>query len=513
MSEKDGGMKQIVECIPNFSEGRRPEVVQDVVDAARSAGVSILDTSSDPDHNRTVLTFAGDVAGVEEAAFRAIKKAAELIDLDQHSGEHPRIGATDVVPFVPISGVSLDECVQIAERLAVRVAGDLNIPVYLYEAAAKTPERVNLENIRKGQYEGLKAAVEVDPSRKPDLGPAALGKAGATVIGARSPLIAFNIYLTTGDVSIAKKVAKTVRHSTGGLRYVKAAGFLVEGVAQVSMNLTDYTKTSIATVVEMVRREAQRYGIGIHHSVLVGLIPQEALVDAAVWYTQLDQFEKSQLLETRLAAATEVPVQDDYAFIQKLAAATPAPGGGSAAAFGGAMAAGLVAMVAGLTIGKKKYAEVEQAMIEIKQKAEELKEALQGIVDEDAQAFTKALEAFKLPKETEDQKAVRTVAIDSATLTAAEVPLKSAKFALSVMELGATVMLNGNLNAISDGASAVSLGYAAVTAAVTNVKINVSSLSDKSLGGVALRDAIDVEQRAKKLFEAMPLVLTTRAGI
>lgn len=506
-------MKQIVECIPNFSEGRRAEVIDEIVNAARSAGVSILDRSSDPDHNRTVLTFAGDAASVEEAAYRSIKKAAELIDLDQHSGEHPRIGATDVVPFVPITGITLEECVQIAEKLAVRVAGDLNIPIYFYEAAAKTPERVNLENIRKGQYEGLKAVVEIDPTRKPDLGPTKLGKAGATVIGARSPLVAFNVYLTTGDVSIAKKIAKTVRHSTGGLRFVKAAGFLVEGIAQVSMNLTDFTKTSIPTVVEMIRREASRYGIGIHHSELVGLIPQEALVDAAVWYTQLDQFEKSQLLETRLAATCEAPIQNDYAFIQKLADATPAPGGGSAAAFGGAMAAGLVAMVAGLTIGKKKYAEVEAAMVETKQKAEGLKDALQAIVDEDAQAFTKVMDAFKLPKDSEVEKVARILAIDAATMTAAEVPLKSARLALNVMELGAYVMMHGNLNAISDGASALSLGFAAVIAAVTNVKINVSSLNEKSLGGVALRDAIDVEQRAKKLFDAMPLVLQTRAGI
>jgi len=506
-------MKQIVECIPNFSEGRRLDVVEQIVDAARSAGVSILDISSDSDHNRSVLSFAGDAGSVEEAAFRSIKKAAELIDLDQHSGEHPRIGATDVVPFVPISGITLDECVKIADRLGKRIAADLNIPVYLYEAAAKNPERVNLENIRKGQYEGLKSSIETDPARKPDYGPALMGKAGATVVGARSPLVAFNVYLTTDDVTIAKNIAKTIRHSNGGFRYVKAAGFLVEGKAQVSMNLTDYSKTSIPLVVETIRREAARYGVGIRQSELVGLIPQDALIESAVWYTQLDKFEKSQILESRLAVANEEKPPDDYAFISKLAAATPAPGGGSAAAYGGAMAAGLVSMVAGLSIGKKKYADVEEQMKTTLAKAEVLMNSLKGLVVEDANSFSKVLDAFKLPKETSDDIRTRTQAIDEATLYAAEIPLKSARYSLEVMELATFVMLNGNLNAISDGASAVNLAYAAVCSAVTNVKINVASLNEKRLGSIILSDAIAVEDQARKLVEAMPVVLQNRAGI
>ena len=506
-------MKQIVECIPNFSEGRRLDVVEQIVDAARSAGVSILDISSDSDHNRSVISFAGDASSVEEAAYRSIKKAAELIDLDQHSGEHPRIGATDVVPFVPISGITLEECVKIAERLGKRVSADLNIPVYLYEAAAKRPDRVNLENIRKGQYEGLKTAIETDPARTPDFGPAVIGKAGATVVGARSPLVAFNIYLTTEDVTIAKNIAKTIRHSNGGFRYVKAAGFLVEGKAQVSMNLTDYSKTSIPLVVETIRREAARFGVGIGKSELVGLIPQDALIESAIWYTQLDKFEKSQILESRLAATNQEKPQDDYAFISQLAAATPAPGGGSAAAFGGAMAAGLVSMVAGLSIGKKKYADVEEQMKSTLGKAEKLMDYLKGLVVEDAVSFAKVLEAFKLKKETPEELSVRTKAIDEATLYAAEIPLKSARYSLEVMELAAFVMLNGNINAISDGASAVNLAYAAVCSAVTNVKINVASLNEKRMGSTVLSDAIAIEDQARKLIEAMPLVLQNRAGI
>ena len=276
--------KPLIECIPNFSEARRPEVVEAIVAAIQSvAGVNILDQHSDMDHNRTVITMVGAPESIEEAAFRAIRKAQELIDLDQHQGAHPRIGATDVVPFVPISDVSMADCVAMAQRLGKRVGTELAIPIYLYEEAASVPERQNLEYIRKGQYEGLKAEIGVNPERAPDFGPSKLGSAGATVIGARAPLIAFNIYLTTSDTEIAQKIAKAVRHSSGGLRYVKGMGVLVDGMAQVSMNLTNFKKTPIYRVVEMVRREAQRYGVAIHHSELVGLIPQAALVDSAIW--------------------------------------------------------------------------------------------------------------------------------------------------------------------------------------------------------------------------------------
>ena len=329
-------MTQLVECIPNFSEARRPEVVDEIADAITSVeGARLLDRSSDLDHNRTVLTFAGPPEAVEEAAFRAIKTASELIDLDQHTGEHPRIGATDVVPFVPLSGVTMEDCVSMARRLGERVGRELQIPVYLYENAATRPDRANLENIRRGQYEGLKSEIETDPSRKPDYGPARLGTAGATVIGARNPLIAFNVYLTTAEVEVAKKIAKAIRQSSGGMRYVKALGLLVEGRAQVSMNLTNFRETPIGRVVEMIRREAQRYGVAIHHSELVGLIPQQALVDAAVWYTQLDEFSTDQILESRLYesagsdGAEAEPSGHSPSFLDEVAAATAAPGGGS----------------------------------------------------------------------------------------------------------------------------------------------------------------------------------------
>ncbi|MEI7844655.1 MAG: glutamate formimidoyltransferase [Chloroflexota bacterium] len=511
-------MNQIVECIPNFSEARRPEVVQQIVSAAASAGVRILDCSSDMDHNRTVLTFAGTPAKVEEAAFRAIKTASELIDMNSHTGEHPRIGATDVVPFVPIAGVEMSECVEMAKRLGRRVGLELEIPIYLYEAAASRPERTNLEVIRKGQYEGLKKDILVNAERKPDFGPSLLDKAGATVIGARAPLIAFNVYLTSEDVSIAKAISKTVRQSSGGFRFVKAAGFLVEGRAQVSMNLTNYRQTPIARVVETIRREAQRYGVGIHHSELVGLIPLEALIDAGVWYTQLDQFKLEQVLETRLSSETIVEEQSKSGdassldFLAQLAAPVAAPGGGSAAAYAGAMGAGLVSMVAGLTIGKKKYSNVEPRVKEILAESEDLRASLTADVVRDAAVFEKVMQAFKLPKETPQQQQTRSLVIDEATLLAAKVPLDVARKACRVLELAGEIVAVGNLNAISDGISGTALARAALTAAGTNVRINVNSLSEKHSGERLIAELNQLEERAMVIEADIRKNLVLRAG-
>ncbi len=519
----------LIECIPNFSEARRPEVVDQIVAAITSVeGARLLDRSSDLDHNRTVLTYAGPPDAVEEAAFCAIKTASELIDLDKHTGEHPRIGATDVCPFVPISGATMEDCVAMAKRLGQRVGSELNIPVYLYEAAATRPERINLENIRRGQYEGLKSEIEFNPDRKPDFGPAKLGTAGATVIGARDPLIAFNVYLTTNEVDIAKKIAKAVRQSSGGLRYVKALGLLVEGRAQVSMNLTNFRETPIGRVVETIRREAQRYGVAIHHSELVGLIPQEALIDAAVWYTQLDQFSPEQILESRLYATDSGPKTIDREspsivnrplstlnedFLNDLAAASAAPGGGSAAAYAGAMSAALVAMVAGLTIGKKKYAAVEAAMQAIRVQAEGLRKELTHAVEDDSAAFEAVMGAFKLPKETEEQQKARAAAIQIAMLNAAYVPLHTVKNAVKVMELAARCAKDGNKNAISDAMSGAALARAALTAAGYNVRINLNSLEDKSAGEKMLKELVDLEKQADAIEKEIRQTMKTRGGL
>ncbi len=511
-------LEPIVECIANYSEARRPANVQAIADSISAiSGVRILDQHSDQDHNRTVITFAGSPAAVEEAAFRSIAKAAELINLDEHKGEHPRIGATDVVPFVPISGITLQDCVAIAQRLGQRVAAELSIPVYLYEEAATRPERQNLENIRRGQYEGLKEAVHTDPERTPDYGPARLGTAGATVIGARQPLIAYNVYLNTDDLEIAKQIARAVRYSSGGLRYVKALGMLVDGRAQVSVNLTNYRGTPVARVVEMIRQEATRYGVVIHHSELVGLIPQEALVDAARWYLQLDQFEPDQILETRLAAipkTNDASVGNvDQSFLNALASGIATPGGGSAAAYSGAAAAALVAMVARLTIGKKKYLSVESQMKVIIDKAEELRASLTRAVQEDATAYEHVMAAFKLPKETAEEQLERQSAINQATLGAMLVPLEGARQVIRVFELALEVVSHGNINAISDGGTAYCLARAALCSMGMNVRINAHALNESSAVAAALEELASLEARALILENEVRVTLQERGTL
>ncbi|HQN44579.1 MAG TPA: glutamate formimidoyltransferase, partial [Anaerolineaceae bacterium] len=472
---------------------------------------------SDLDHNRTVVTFVGSPAAVEEAAYQGIARAAELIDLDHHTGEHPRMGAADVVPFVPIRDITMVECVEMARRLGKRVGDTLNIPVYLYEEAAARPERTNLENIRRGQYEGLKAEMGLNPARDPDFGPRAVGPAGGTVIGARAPLIAFNVYLTTDDVSIAQKIGRAVRNSSGGMRFVKGMGVLVEGRAQVSMNLTNYRQSPIARVVELVRREAQRYGVAIHHTELVGLTPEEALIDAAQWYLQLDGFEPDQILERRLfdsdttAASEAAPAGPD--FLDQLASATPAPGGGSAAAHTGAAGAALAAMVARLTIGKKKYESVKDQMWALIEQAETLRAELTAAVDEDAAAFEAVMAAFKLPKDTEEQQAARNAAVQQATFAAAQVPLTVARRAVQVMDLALQAAQLGNLNAISDAGSGVALGRAALTGAGMNVRINLLGLDDQTPGAPLLLELAELEHRANRIESELRLALKERAGL
>ncbi len=508
----------IVECIPNFSEARRPEVVEAIHQAiADVAGVRVLDRHSDLDHNRSVITFAGDPPAVEEAAFRAIATAARMINLEEHRGAHPRIGATDVVPLVPIAGISMQECVEMARRLGKRVGDDLKIPVYLYEEAASSPERRNLEYHRRGQYEGLKTEIGVNPEREPDYGPSSLGTAGATVIGARYPLIAFNVYLNTDDVSIARKIARAVRYSSGGLRYVKALGLLVDGRAQVSMNLTNFRETPLARVVEFIRREALRYGVNIHHSELVGLIPEDALVDAAVWYTQLDQFRPDQILERRLRQAfreqLEAPASPADNFLDALAAGEPTPGGGSAAAYCGAAAAALVAMVARLTLGRKKFAQVEEQMKQVLDRAEALRAGLTAAVERDAAAYQAVLSAFKLPKESPEQMAARLEAIQAATWQASQVPLEVARACLAVMELALQAMELVNPNALSDGATAAELAGAALRGAAYNVRINLAGIGDQACASMAIQEVRALEERAAVCEQKLRELFTARGGI
>ncbi len=296
-------MNKLVECVPNFSEGRRPEVVSRILDAITSVpGVRLLDHSSDASHNRTVVTFLGDPASAKESALRAAARAVELIDMEQHQGAHPRIGATDVIPFVPVSGVSMEECVALARELGQDLGDKLGIPVYLYEEAATRPERKNLARVREGEYEGLKQSIST-PERKPDFGPARMHPtAGATAVGARSPLIAFNINLGTAEVGIAKTIARAIRGSSGGYPSIKAMGVLIEdrNTAQVTINVCNYREVPLSRVFQAVKSEAARYGVPVISSEIVGLLPMEALLEAASFYLRLEGFSPQQVLEQRL---------------------------------------------------------------------------------------------------------------------------------------------------------------------------------------------------------------------
>ncbi len=297
-------MTRIMECVPNFSEGRRKEVVDSIADSARSVdGVRVLDVEMDASHNRAVLTFVGEPEKVKDAAFACASKAVEMIDLNQHEGEHPRVGAVDVIPFIPISEVEMSDCVELARSLGQEIAEKLNVPVYLYEEAATRPERKNLANVRKGQFEGLREDIRTNPDRVPDFGPSELHPtAGAVVIGAREPLIAFNINLGTSDLSIVKAIAKSVREKDGGLKHVKALGFETDrpDVMQVSMNLVNYKETPVFEVFDAVKAHAMKYGIPLLGSEIVGLVPEDALIDCSEHYLKIRDFSKSQILEYKL---------------------------------------------------------------------------------------------------------------------------------------------------------------------------------------------------------------------
>src|SRR2546422_527379 len=372
----------LVECVPNFSEGRNRETI----DALRAAllsvpGVRVLDVQTDTSHNRSVFTFVAAPGPAVEAAFRAMRVATERIDLTGHQGEHPRMGATDVVPFVPVQGVTMDDCVALARQLAQRAAAELEIPIYLYARAATRPERERLPDVRKGEFEGLRERLGKDPAADPDFGPQRIHPtAGATAIGARPFLVAFNIYLDTSDVAIAKEIAKRIRTSSGGLPAVQASGFEVGGKAQVSMNLLDIDVTSPATVFTAVESAARQRGAGILRSEVVGLIPERAVLGAGAASLKLPDVE-AHLLEPKIRAA-EGPTLDGW--LDDLAGRAPGPGGGSAAALAGALAAALVAMVARLTVGRKAYAALQPRVAEILAQADAPRAQPRRPVDHDA---------------------------------------------------------------------------------------------------------------------------------
>ena len=488
---------KLIECVPNFSEGRRPEVVAAIRDAIASVdGVSILDASSDESHNRSVITFVAPADVAVQAAFEGIRTAAQQIDLRHHTGEHPRIGATDVVPFVPLEDSTMEDCIELAKQLGERVGKELGIPVYLYERAASRPTGVNLADVRRGQFEGLRDEIKTNPERAPDFGPPEIHEsAGAIAIGARPFLVAYNVYLGAAtNLPLAKAIAKAVRESSGGLKAVKGLGLEVDGQAQVSMNLVDTGQTALHTVFDTITEKATAEGIEVTWSEIIGLVPERVLFDAAKSHLKLEQFTPDQVLERQVARAMRAP--DDLAaneasphapstsrttatdFLEAIASSDPVPGGGSVAAYAGALSAALIRMVAGLTLGRKKYIAVEPEMTVIAGNAQALSEALSRLVERDAAAYAAVSAAYKIPKDD----ASRMQTIDTALLGAAEVPLETARLCAEAAALSASVAGKGNSNAVTDAGVAALLAEAGCRGAAYNVRVNVNSLADKASG-------------------------------
>lgn len=479
----------LIECVPNFSEGRRPEVIAAIRDAIASVdGVVMLDVSSDASHNRSVVTFVAPLENAVRAAFAGVKEAAARIDLTTHEGKHPRIGATDVVPFVPLEGATMDDCVALAKSLGARVAGELGIPVYLYERAASVPTRENLADVRRGEFEGLRTDIEDNPSRHPDFGPAMVHPtAGATAIGARPFLVAYNIYLGGAEhLAVAKQVARAVRQSSGGLPHVKALGLEVDGQAQVSMNLVDTESTSIARVFDTVKAEAEALGVSPTWSEIVGLVPERALLDTAAHHLLLRDFSLDRVLEHKVRQADG---RGRRPFVDDVAAATPAPGGGSVAAHVGSLGAALAQMVTGLTIGRKKYAAVEADLRALALRASALGHHLTALVERDAAAYGAVMLAYTRPKDTPAAIEARTAAIDEALLGAAAIPLETARACAEVAGLAETLAAKGNTNCLSDSGVAALIAEAACRGAVYNVQINVGALSVRSDGASLVAEA------------------------
>ncbi len=472
---------QLVECVPNFSEGRRKDVIDAISNAVRSvSGVTLLDVESNEDHNRCVITFVGEPGPVKEAALAASLKAVELIDLNHHRGEHPRMGAVDVVPFIPLASITMEDCVRLARDFGKELGEKLHVPVFLYEEAAATPERRNLADVRAGEFEGLRDQIGRSPAKKPDFGPDKIHPtAGATAVGAREILIAYNVNLGTGDVDVAKKIAHELRFKDGGLSYVKALGFELRerGIVQVSMNLTDFKKSQMFKAYEMVKLFAERYGVPVVGSEIVGLTPMDALVDTAEFYLKLENFSREQVLENRLYGPRQRNLNDQSltVFSEEVASKKATPGGGSVSAYMGALGASLLCMVSKITLGKKDGAQRERLEQAVK-KGEELRRRLLDLVVEDSKAFDSVMQAHRLSK---NQVETREKSIQEATARAAEVPLTTLDSSVQVLLLARDVAELGSPGALSDVVTATAAAKAAVEGAASNVLINLENLHDE----------------------------------
>ena len=486
-------MKRLIECVPNFSEGRDPGKVDAIVSAMGAVvGVYVLDREMDADHNRCVVTLAGEPDAVAEAALRGVGKALELIDLTTHTGAHPRVGAADVIPFIPVHGVTIEDCVALARRVGKEIWARYRIPVFFYEAAATRPERTNLENVRRGQFEGLRDELKRNHDRQPDIGePKLHPTAGVTVVGARRFLIAYNVNLNTPDVGIANKIAKAIRFSSGGLRYVKSMGVELKArnLAQVSINLTDFEQTPMHRVYEMVKREAARYGAYPVGSEIVGLIPKKAIEMAADYFLQLENFSPQQIFENKLESALSGTPADSSAkdgklaavarpFLDVVAAPTPTPGGGSVAAFAGAMAAALGQMVAGLSRKKKSQLAMVDKLSDALDHMRREVEALTEAIDRDAESYNGVMMALKLPQGDAAEIKWREEAIQIATRAAAEVPLEVAERTVTLFERLGQLAAIAAASMKSDLEVAQLMASAGARGALANVEINLDGMKD-----------------------------------
>lgn len=559
--------KKIVECVPNFSEGHNMQIIEQIADAIRSVeGIKLLDIDPGKATNRTVVTFVGEPQNVIEAAFRAIQKAAELIDMSKHQGEHPRMGATDVCPLVPVSGVSMEEVVEYARQLGQRVGQELGIPVYLYENAAKDEKRRNLAYVRSGEYEALPEKLK-KPEWKPDFGPAEFhARAGATAIGARDFLVAYNVNLNTTSVRRANSVAFDVREKgrimregnpitgpivrnedgspkriPGKCKAVKAIGWFIEeyGIAQISMNLTNISITPLHEAFEACRESANKRGLRVTGSELVGLVPKKVLLDAGRYFLkkqhrstglpeeeiiriavrslgldELAPFEpRKKIIEYFLEEEEQNPLiaMNLRAFANETASESPAPGGGSISAYVGALGAALGSMVANLSAHKRGWDDRWEQFSCWAEKGQTIKEELLKLVDEDTRAFESIMQAFRLPKGTEEEKTARQQAIQKATRYAIEIPLKVAETALSTFDLLEAMIKEGNPNSITDAAVGVLCAHTAIRGAAMNVRINLQDFKGDDTFRKEVLHRIEIaEQTAGKREQAL-LLLTAKA--
>lgn len=545
-------MTQLIECVPNFSEGRDPAVIRQITDAIESVeGVRLLNVDPGKATNRTVVTFVGEPAAVTESAFRAIRKAGEVIDMAKHKGEHPRMGATDVCPLIPISGITMEETAAHARNLAERVGRELALPVYLYEYAQSNPARKNLSVIRAGEYEGFFKKIKL-PDWKPDFGPAEFdAKRGATVIGARDFLVAYNINLNTTSTRRANAVAFDIREAgrpkkdaqgnvvkdaqgnpvniPGSLKCVKAIGWFIEeyGIAQISINLTNLAVTPVHVAFDEACRKAEARGLRVTGSELVGLVPLQALLDAGRYFLRkqqrsvgvsekelikiavrslgLDELApfkpEERVIEYLLRDGSKAKLArlDLRAFADETAAESPAPGGGSVSAYVGALGAALGTMVANLSSHKAGWDERWAEFSDWAEKGQRLKDELIALVDEDTAAFSAIMAAFGLPKGSDAEKAARTAAIQAATRRAIEVPFRVMQLAAEALPLAVAMAEKGNPNSVSDAGVGALCARAAVQGAYLNVRINVKGFADKAFAERVVREGAEIEKRALEL--------------